>query len=127
MSPPRFLTLLSSLFLLSAAVAAHAGPPATGVSAATLEGADFDFVLANLAKDSAYVKYGAVRLLAGGKTELKLWTGNQREPIPRQLDSGPLSPVVDVPAGPAFHDKGVKILSTPSTFRGGARHAAGTW
>lgn len=120
------LLLVSALTLLTAA-SAGAGAGAPALAASAIEGADFDFVLADLAKDTAYVKYGAVTLQANGTTEARFWTGNQREPIPAQSGAGPLSPVVEIPAGPGFHDGGAKVLSHPAAFRGGARHAAGNW
>jgi hypothetical protein len=99
---------------------------AAPLTASSLEGKDFDFVLANLAKDSAFVAYGAVQLAAGGKANLETWTDTEREPIPRQANVGPLSPVVETQAD-RFHDGGAKVLSHPASFRGGAHHGAGSW
>jgi len=114
---------LSSVCLTLACTAYAAGPPLT---AASLDGADFDFVLANLARDSAFVEYGAVQLVAGGKANLETWTNTQREPIPRQANVGSLSGQVETQAD-RFHDGGAKVLSHPASFRGGAHHGVGSW
>jgi hypothetical protein len=111
--------------LVAAAPTACATDSAVGFTEA--DRTDYDFVLANLDKNSAYVKYGAVTLERGGKADIKLWTANERDPIPARLDVGAYSTVVESEPDPQFHDQGVKILSDPTTFRGGARHVEGDW
>ncbi|MDE2136632.1 MAG: hypothetical protein KGJ68_04300 [Gammaproteobacteria bacterium] len=112
----------SVCMMMAGAVCAAAAP----LTAASLQGADFDFVLANLASNSAFVEYGAVQLAGGGKANLEAWTDTEREPIPRQVNVGPLSPTVEIQAD-RFHDRGAKVLSHPASFRDGARHAVGSW
>ncbi len=112
--------------VLMAAAPASVGADA-GVGLSEVEGTDYDFVLANLDKNSAYVKYGAVELARGGKAVIKLWTSSERDPIPARLDVGAYSPVVESEPNPQFHDLGAKVLSDPTAFRGGARHIDGDW
>lgn len=120
----RITAIVFSSFCLTLAGAVCAAPAA--LTTASLEGADFDFVLANLTKESAFVEYGAVQLAAGGKANLETWTDTEREPIPHQASVGSMSGVVETQAD-GFHDGGAKVLSHPASFRGGARHTVGSW
>jgi hypothetical protein len=121
----RITAIVFSSICVTLAGAAYAAPAPLTVS--SLEGADFDFVISNVDKDHAYIKYGAVKLLAGGKSDVAMWIGDERESVPAQANVGQYSPTVEIPAGPAYHDGGVKITSHPAAFRGKPQQLSGRW
>lgn len=120
--------IASSLLLLCASASVvDADRRNNDTVANAIEGADFHFVLANLAVDSAYIKYGSVKILSGGQIDARFWTGDAREPIPARTNVGSLSPTVEIQVESEHRDRGAKVLSHPAAFRGDARHVSGNW